>query len=112
MQSRFPDLLSVVLCATGPWVNFICKTVIILGYSDNDGMYISLSRRSGAEYTPPWKLESKNFGARTSVIHHWKRIANGFPGMCDFKSVHGAPGEIFHFEGFQILKLGLFFEGF
>ena len=40
--------------------------------------------------TPPRKLESKNFCDRTSVIHHQKRIASGFPGMCDFKSVHGA----------------------
>ena len=62
--------------------------------------------------TPPRKLESKKFCAQTSVMHHQKRIASGFPGMCDFKSVHGAPGEIFHFEWFQILKLGLFFEGF
>ena len=30
----------------------------------------------------------------------------------DFKSVHGAPEEIFRFEGSQIPKLGLFFEGF
>ena len=41
-------------------------------------------------YTPPRKLESKNFGDQTSDIHHQKSIANGFPGMCDFKSVHGA----------------------
>ena len=65
-----------------------------------------------AEYTPPRKLESKKFCVRTSVIHHQKRIASGFPGVCDFKSVPGVPGKIFHFEGFQILKLGLFFEGF
>ena len=53
-----------------------------------------------------------DFDEQTSVIHHQKRIASGFPGVCDFKSVCGAPGEIFHFEGFQILKLCLFFEGF
>ena len=58
------------------------------------------------------KPESKNFDEQTSVIHQQKRIASGFPGVCDFKSVCGAPGEIFHFEGFQILKLGPFFEGF
>ena len=36
----------------------------------------------------------------------------GFSGMVDFKSVHGAPEEIFHFEVFQILKLVIYFEGF
>ena len=58
------------------------------------------------------KPESKNFDAQASVIHHQKRIASGFPGVCDFKSVCGAPGEIFHFEGFQILKLCLFLKVF
>ena len=61
---------------------------------------------------PPRKLESKKFCVQRSVIHHQKPIASGFPGVCDFKYVPGAPGEIFHFKGFQILKLDPFFEGF
>ena len=73
------------------------------------GVFKCLNQSHCLLYTHPRKLESKKFCAQTSVIHHQKRIASGFPGMCDFKSVHGAPGEIFHFEGFQILKLGLFF---
>ena len=36
------------------------------------------------------KPESKNFDALASVIHQKNRIGSGFPGMCDFKSVHGA----------------------
>ena len=60
----------------------------------------------------PGSLKVKMFVPGQVFIHHRKRIASGFPGVCDFKSVHGSPGEIFHFEGFQILKLGLFFEGF
>ena len=65
-----------------------------------------------AEYTPPRKLESKKICVWTSVIHRRNCIASSFPGMCDFKSVGAAPGEIFHFEGFQILKLCLFLKVF
>ena len=75
-------------------------------------MYSNLRPIKGSHNTLTRKPESKNFDAQASVTHHQKRIASGFPGVCDFKSVCGAPGEIFHFEGFQILKLCLFSEGF
>ena len=42
----------------------------------------------------------------------FRRIACGFSGICEFKSVHGAREDIFHFKVFKILKLSLFFEGF
>ena len=45
--------------------------------------------------TPPRKLESKNFCALTSAIHQKKRIDSRFAGVCDIKSVPGAPEEIF-----------------
>ena len=62
--------------------------------------------------TPPRKLESKNFCALTSAIHQKKHIASSFSAVCDIKYVPGAREEIFHFKVFQILKFGLFFEGF
>ena len=46
------------------------------------------TERSGLTLTR--KPESKNFDALASVIHQKNRIGSGFPGMCDFKSVHGA----------------------
>ena len=66
MQSLFPDLLSVVLCATGPWVICFCKTVIILGYSDNQWWYVQLSLQVQNRHS----LSRQSLSLPSKNIHH------------------------------------------
>ena len=64
--------------------------------ANNPGLRLYKYDTEAGEVNGQWpvtlarKPESKNFDALASVIHQKNRIGSGFPGMCDFKSVHGA----------------------
>ena len=89
LQFNSPDSDSILSTGTSPDLppmSMIQNTKLSKDYWKHDPDGVGPSHQ-----TSPKKLESKIFHNHRRVIHQKKRIASGFPGVCDFKSVSRAP---------------------